>query len=430
MRILMLSWEYPPRVIGGLAQHVAEISRALVQEGNEVKVITAYDEHSPAWEEDEGVEVYRVPPYHGRPLNFLSWVHQLNFSMLEKGVQLCRQEDFDLVHAHDWLVAYAARALKHIFHLPLIATIHATEYGRNGGLHNDEQRYISDVEWWLTYESWRVICCSQYMREELERVFQLPGDKIRVIYNGIRPQAFQVSGKDPAVRDRYAAPGEKILFFIGRLVREKGVQVLLEALPLLRDRFPVRLVVAGKGPYEEELHRLARQLGVDGQVAFAGFVDDYTRNQLYAQAEVAVFPSLYEPFGLVALEAMAAGTPVVVGNCGGFMETVQQGVNGLRAAVGDPVDLARQISLLLEDRELAAKIARRALADVAEKFSWTILARQTEALYRKVVFSPEARRWRRELAPSPPQAGEGRPFMESAPAPPSRYEREEKVPVS
>jgi glycogen(starch) synthase len=404
-----------------MAHVVCELSRALVREGNEVEVVTAMEENLPPAEEDEGVIIHRVWPYHGRPLNFFAWVHQLNLAILEKGVSLSLRRRFDLVHAHDWLVAYAGRGLKHIFHMPLIASIHATEFGRNQGLHNDEQRYIGEVEWYLTYEAWRVICNSRYMRQEVESVFNLPPDKISIIPNGIRPAAFQAA-PDLEVRRRFAAPEEKIIFFIGRLVREKGVQVLLEALPLIRNRFPaVRAVIAGQGPYFEELHRLALNLGLDGHVVFAGFIDEATRNQLYAHADVAVFPSLYEPFGLVVLEAMAAGTPVVASDTGGFSETIMHGVNGLKAAAGSAADLAEQVCALLGDPELSRRLARQALQEVEEKYSWPAIARQYEAIYQQIVFSPEARRWRREAGRPEPLFSQREMASPSPGSPPPRY---------
>lgn len=404
MRILMLSWEYPPRVVGGLAHVVAEISRALVKEGNEVEVITALDQGLPATEIDEGVVVHRVAPYHGRPLNFFSWVHQLNLAMLEKGVEICRRSSFDLIHVHDWLVAYPGKGIKHIFHMPLIATIHATEFGRNEGLHTEEQRYIGDVEWWLTFEAWKVTCCSRYMREEVQAVFNLPSDKIAVVANGIRPKAFQIEALDPEVRIRFAAPEEKIIFFIGRLVREKGVQLLLEALPMIRKYHPgVRAIIAGRGPYEEELRRIVLVLGLDRHVTFTGYIDEDIRNQLYAHADVAVFPSLYEPFGLVALEAMAAGTPVVAGNTGGFAETVEHDINGLKAKSGSAGDLAGQVNRILADPELARRLSARGLKDVEDKFAWSSLARQYENIYQKIVCSPEARNWRQKIESTKPK---------------------------
>ena len=176
----MFSWEYPPRVIGGLARHVAELSMALQAENTQVDVITIDEEGTAAEAEIiHGVRVWRIRPYHLVPRDFISGILQYNLAMLEKTLALVRQgEDYDLIHAHDWLAAYAARAVKHALKKPLVATIHATEYGRNRGLHTEEQRYISDVEWWLTYEAWQVICCSHYMRAELQRIFHLPGTKL------------------------------------------------------------------------------------------------------------------------------------------------------------------------------------------------------------------------------------------------------------
>jgi len=136
--------------------------------------------------------------------------------------------NFHLVHGHDWLVAYVSRAVKHAFRIPMVATIHATEYGRNYGLHNNTQRHISDVEWWMIYESWRAICCSHYMKGELQHVFQVPDDKIRIIPNGVNTEAFRMTDNS-CRREDYASPDEQIVLYVGRLVREKGVQVLLDA---------------------------------------------------------------------------------------------------------------------------------------------------------------------------------------------------------
>ncbi|HHX75506.1 MAG TPA: glycosyltransferase family 4 protein, partial [Firmicutes bacterium] len=252
MRILMFSWEYPPRIVGGLARHVAELSVALTESGAaDVHVITIdEDASSPDEEVCGGVHVWRVRPYHLVPRDFISGILQYNLAMLEKTLSLfLAGHDFDLIHAHDWLVAYAARAVKHAVRRPLVATIHATEYGRNHGLYTDEQRYISDVEWWLTYEAWKVICCSTYMFHELQRIFHLPDDKIAVIPNGVDVRQFAAGRIDAKIRERYAAPDEKIVFFVGRLVREKGIHVLLDAAPQVLAAEPkVKFIVAGKGP--------------------------------------------------------------------------------------------------------------------------------------------------------------------------------------
>ncbi len=391
----MLSWEFPPRVVGGLARHVHDLTMALADAGVEVDVITVAENGSREAETLQGVDIYRVKPFHLVPRDFISGILQLNIAMLEKVIELLRRGvTYDIIHAHDWLVALAARAVKHGEKLPLVATIHATEYGRNRGLHNDEQRYISDVEWWLTYEAWRVICCSRYMRHELQRVFQLPDDKISTIPNGVDPRQFRAGRNDPAVRERFAAPDEKIVFFVGRLVQEKGVHLLLDAVPRVLAAAPrVRFVIAGKGPEMEHLQDRARQLGIGQHVHFTGFIDDATRNSIYRASSLAVFPSLYEPFGIVALEAMAAGVPVVVSDTGGLSEIVQHGVDGLKCYTGNAVSLADQMIAILNNSGLACKLAENAVAKVDAQFSWQEIARQTVKTYQDVLASHAGSDW-------------------------------------
>jgi len=387
LRVLMLSWEFPPRVVGGLARHVHDLTCALADSGTEVDVITSAENGAREFECRQRVNIYRVRPYHLIPRDFISGILQLNIAMLEKVIELVRQgKSYDLVHAHDWLVALAARAVKHSERLPLVATIHATEYGRNRGLHNDEQRYISDVEWWLTYEAWKVICCSRYMRQELQRIFQLPDDKISVIVNGVDPRQFRDGRNSLTVRNRFAAPQEKIVFFVGRLVQEKGVHLLLDAAPRVLSAAPrVRFIVAGRGPESESLRARARHLGIENRVHFTGFIDDVTRNSLYHVASLAVFPSLYEPFGIVALEAMAAGVPVVVSDTGGLSEIVQHGVDGLKCYTGNAVSLADQMIAILTNSNFAQKLAVNAAAKINREFSWQEIARLTEKTYQEVL---------------------------------------------
>ncbi len=395
MRILMLSWEFPPRSVGGLAQHVYDLTTALAREGEEVHLITCAAPEAPEKEMVNGVYIYRVNPYNLPALDFLTWILQLNLSMVEYAVSLVNSlADFDLIHAHDWLVAYAGRALKHAYKLPLIATIHATEYGRNQGLHNDLQRYISDVEWWLTYEAWRVIVCSHYMQKELQRIFQLPGDKIRVVPNGVDLGRYQRTKKIIS-RDFYAAPDEKIVFFVGRLVQEKGVHVLLDAIPKVLSYYPkVKFIVAGRGPAEDYLKNKAKDLGIYERVYFTGYIDDATRDCLYREAAVAVFPSLYEPFGMVVLEAMAAKTPVVVSDVGGLSEIVRHEENGLKCYPGNPNSLADGILRLLHEPEFASCLAVRAYRDLHQLYTWREIAHRTQQVYAEVKDDYEASAWK------------------------------------
>jgi len=380
----MLSWEYPPKSVGGLAQHVYDLTGALTEIGVEVHLITSGGVGAPPVEQVNGVRVYRVEPYRISSPDFVTWVVQFNVALLERAISILGENEFHVLHAHDWLVAYAARAIKHAARLPLIATIHATEYGRNYGLHNDTQRHISDIEWWLTYEAWRVICCSHYMEGEVRHVFQLPQDKIAVIPNGVDAGNFKTRS-GTVRRSDYAAPDEKIVFYVGRLVREKGVQVLLDAAPEILASHPqTKFVIAGKGPYEPSLKHQAAMLGISNRVYFTGYISDEVRNSLYGWSDVAVFPSLYEPFGIVALEAMAAGTPVVVSDCGGISEIVRHGEDGLKANTGNSHSLAQNILTLLKQPELGIRFRENAYRRVVNEFNWKNIARRTASLYREI----------------------------------------------
>jgi glycogen(starch) synthase len=395
VRILMLSWEFPPRSVGGLAQHVYDLATALAQAGEEVHLITCAADKAEAREVVNGINVYRVNPYNLPALDFPTWVMQFNLSMVEYGISLVNSlGEIDLVHAHDWLVAYAGRALKHAYKVPLIATIHATEYGRNQGLHNDLQRYISDVEWWLVFEAWRVIVCSHYMEKELQRVFQAPLDKLRVVPNGVDLKRYQQAGQELS-RAAFAAPNERIVLFVGRLVQEKGVHLLIDAVPKILHYYPnAKFVIAGRGPAEDYLRNKAVDLGIANRIYFTGYIDDRTRDFLYREANVAVFPSIYEPFGMVVLEAMAAMTPVVVADVGGLSEIVVHERNGLKFYTGNPGSLADNVLRLLHEPDLAVRLAATAKQEISALYTWQEIARQTQLVYAEVKDDYEASAWK------------------------------------
>lgn len=154
------------------------IYQKINKDGHDVYVVTYREGSAPYYENDKGVHVYRVDNYMINPNNFIDWIMQLNFNMVAKVNELiAKGEKFDVIHAHDWLVAYAAKTLKNSYDLPLVSTIHATEAGRNGGIHDEVQRYINDTEWMLTYESSEVIVNSKFMKNDLQRLFGLPYEK-------------------------------------------------------------------------------------------------------------------------------------------------------------------------------------------------------------------------------------------------------------
>jgi glycosyltransferase involved in cell wall biosynthesis len=405
----MLSWEYPPKIVGGIARHVEELSWSLAKNPDlEVHVVTCDFPGAPAEEVTQGVHIHRVAPYEapGGYADFVHWVHQLNAAMHDRAQSLIeewltpkrkgaarkdpkklKEADGIILHAHDWLAFFSGVRLKHAYKLPLVATIHATEHGRNSGIHSDISRYIDSIERDLVAEAWRVIVCTKFMEREVNHALHAPFEKMDIIYNGIVRDKFEFdfpAEEAQAFRDRFALPYEKIVMFVGRGVREKGAQVLIEALPKIRIQHrDTKLVIAGGGS-KQHLMDQATALGVGSQTFFTGFIPDDDLLRLYRVADVACFPSLYEPFGIVALEAMASKTPVVVSDAGGLPEVIEADVTGTVTWAGNAESLAWGIVRAIKDPAFAKQMAERAYEKVQDVFNWDLIADQTNTVYQRV----------------------------------------------
>ncbi len=394
MRVLILTWEYPPIVEGGLARHVRKLSEALVQGGTEVHVLTRGDEAMAAETLQEGVVVHRVrEPRRPRDLGeFVSWVEHMNADMLAAGVELGDRHDFDIVHGHDWLVAVAGDHLAKRFRCPYVTTIHATEFGRHQGWVEDHpQSWIHGVETWMANRADRVIACSTYMQGHIADVYGLEETRIEVIPNGIDPMDLQPVDDLPTLRAKFAAPHERLLLLVGRLVYEKGFQLALDALPGLIERVgDLRFLVAGSGTHEAQLRAQAAELGLMEHGTFLGWIGDDALHSLYRIADLTVVPSIYEPFGLVALEAMASGCPCIVADTGGLREVVPNDDVGLRFEARDPESLAEMVEKVLTDDALRDSLVAEAGEHVL-RFDWHDIARQTAAVYRQAAAVHTAR---------------------------------------
>ena len=400
MKILMLTWEYPPRIVGGIARVVHDLSKRLIKDGHEVTVVTYRDSADvPEYENDKGVNVYRVDNYMIHPNNFIDWIMQLNFNMLSKATEIINKEGgFDVIHAHDWLVTYAAKSLKNAYDIPIVATIHATEAGRNSGIHDETQRYINDTEWLLTYEATEVIVNSNYMKNEIQRLFGLPFDKINVIPNGINLSNFTGIERDYDFRRQYAMDNEKIILYVGRLVYEKGVQHLIAAMPKILSNYnDAKLIIAGRGGMMEELRAEASNLGLNDKIYFTGYLNSKQVQKMYKCADVAVFPSTYEPFGIVALEAMLAGVPTVVSDVGGLDEIVTHGVDGMKSYAGNANSIADSVTALLYDHQLATNVSKKAKQKVKDQFNWEKIAQDTHFTYEKAICQTMAERQAKQM---------------------------------
>ncbi|MGN9810448.1 glycosyltransferase family 4 protein [Micromonospora sp. BQ11] len=390
-RILMLSWEYPPVLVGGLGRHVHALSVALAAAGHEVTVVTRHVDGAALEEYADGVRIVRAAE---DPVTFplatsslLAWTMAFNHTLTRAALRATESQSYDVIHAHDWLVAHTAMTLREHLDIPLVSTIHATEAGRHQGwLPEEMNRTIHGVEQWLSTESGRVIVCSGYMRNEVTGLFGVPGSRVDVVPNGVEPHRWKVSTRAVLrARERFAGDGP-LVTFAGRLVYEKGVQHLIAGLPRLREQHPgLRAVIVGDGPYRAELEAEVHRLGLGDTVSLPGFLGGTDLPAVMAASDCFAVPSIYEPFGMVALEGAAAGAPLAVSATGGLAEIVEPGVTGVTFRPQDPDGLSEAVHALLSDREQARRLARRARAMVHEKYGWSAIASRTAATYAAAI---------------------------------------------
>lgn len=388
LSVMMLTWEFPPRIIGGISPHVYYLSKSLARNGAKIYVVTCDFPGAPQHEVVDGVQVLRIDSYKNPSPDFATWVYLMNVNMQKEAAALVNSlgGKIDVFHAHDWLVATAGIGLKHVFRKPLFATMHSTEIGRRNGIHFDYERMIHETEAWLTYEAWKVICCSDYMVSHVRWAFGLPEDKLVMVPNGVNTEVYAGHGEDlREFRSKFALPEEKIVLFVGRLVYEKGVHVLVNAVPKVLEKAHAKFIIVGNGYMKEQLSGLVKSRGLAHKVLFTGFVDDETLRKLQRCADVSVVPSLFEPFGIVALEAMAARSPVVVSDTGGLSEIVEHDVSGVKVYVNDPDSLAWGINRVLTDNGFANWLRTNAFKKVQEKYNWDKIGQQTSNTFRTVL---------------------------------------------
>ena len=414
MKIAVLVYEYPPKIVGGLGTYATEITRKFVLLDHDVTVFTMNDDEGslPTREIWRGIEIHR--PIHidisdslpdvvaedvkkwGRGLHFFSKVLMYNYLSASKLInELVRKDEFkfDIVVAHDWLSVIAGIAIRRELNLPLVFHVHSTEKGRTLG---NGSEVISNLELRGGKTADMIVTVSNAMKEELRKL-GFPGEKIRVCYNGVDPEKYnpkRVSKEDIArVRQRYGLKGDDLMiFFIGRLVWVKGADKLVMAMPHVLNEIPnAKLVIVGVGDMRGYLEKLVENLRVQKNVKFRfEFISEEERIMHYAACDVAVFPSLYEPFGIVTLEAMSMEKPVVVG---------ARGVSGMREIIVpsgpeqcgfhvnpyDPKDIAWGIVNSIKDPAIKERLGKNGRKRVLENFTWDIVAKKTIELYEELV---------------------------------------------
>lgn len=404
MKILMVSWEYPPVVIGGLGRHVHHLSTALAAAGHEVVVLarrpsdTDPSTHPSSDEISEGVRVVAAaqdPHEFSFGDDMMAWTMAMGHAMVRAGLSLKidgGQTPWrpDLVHAHDWLVAHPGITLAEFYDVPLVSTIHATEAGRHSGwVSGPLSRQVHAVESWLVRESDSLITCSASMRDEITELFGPGLSETTVIRNGIDAARWLFAR-------RQAHDGPPELLFVGRLEYEKGVHDAIAALPRIRRAHPgTTLTIAGDGTQQDWLVECARKHRVLKATRFVGRLDHEELLAELHRADAAVLPSHYEPFGLAALEAAAAGTPLVAANVGGLGEAVIDGDTGVSFPPRDIPALASAVCRVLDDPAAAQQRAIAARDRLSADFEWHTVAEETAQVYlaaKRGVREPQPRR--------------------------------------
>jgi glycogen(starch) synthase len=386
LKIGTLTWEYPPRVVGGIARHCEGLAKALIKQKHDVHLFTLDFPGAPEYEEMDGIKVYRASTELGHP-NFLTWVLMFNHFLSKRMADVTKTVDFDVMHVHDWLAAFSGISFKHYLKKPIVLTMHSTEVGRAQGLHSPDSFSINGIEWWATYEADRVIVCSHSMKDEICNHFNLPREKVDIIPNAIDASKYDIPVDRGAVRQRYGVGwGEKLILCVGRLVPQKGVEYFIRAIPLIAKKYPeAKFIIVGEGWSRDLLEEEARASGHANKITFTGFASDKQVIELMTSADTLVVPSIYEPFGIVALEGMATGVPVVASRVGGLAEVIDHDKTGIFVYPRSPESLAWGIDKVLSDPDNAKMLTKNAKEKLHKAYSWEAVAMKTVEVYKKVV---------------------------------------------
>jgi glycosyltransferase involved in cell wall biosynthesis/uncharacterized protein YqgV (UPF0045/DUF77 family) len=406
MRIAMLSWESLHSIqVGGMSAHVTELAAALARKGHEVHVFTRMAHGQPQYDRIDGVHYQRCP-YPGHH-DFVDDVNNMCRAMVARVFAV---EDaagpFDVVHAHDWLTANAMIWIKQGRGRRSVLTIHATEYARCGNTFPGGRSHrVRTQERAGTYWADRVIAVSQATKTELMWMYEVPDAKAFVVYNGVSPRRFNDNLDAGEVKRRYAiGPMDPTILYCGRLEWQKGPDLLVEAVPaILRSHPRAKFVFAGDGGMRGPLENRARQLGVADAVRFLGFRNGGELVALFKMADGICVPSRNEPFGIVVLEAWAAGKPVVVTQNGGPGEYVWHEVNGLKI-YPHTGSVIWGIQRLFSDFERARWMGRNGRIAVGQRFTWDLITQQTLGVYEPAAAATAAPRPEKDAEVKPAAA--------------------------
>ncbi len=381
MKILMVTWEYPPYKVGGIATHCYDLSKSLTRMGHDVHILTYGEKDEDDYE--NGVTIHRMKSSSNAP-DTIGWSMFLSHKMEKKAIELNKQDKFDIVHAHDWMTVPAGVGIKKTLKLPFVFTLHSTERGRSG-VNNPYSKMINDLEWYGTYEANEVITVGKDFYNEVKSIFSVPENKIHYIPNGVDIKKFDKT-KPVVERDYYVADWEKMILFVGRLSYQKGVDYLLKAIPkIIEEHKDSKFIFAGDGGGLVHYRSKAWSMGLKDKTYFTGYVPDEILISLYKLSDITIAPSVYEPFGIVALEAAAANKATVGSYTGGLKQTIVNEYTGLHSIPADADSITKEVNRILYDKNWYKWMGNNARKRVESNFKWDRIAYWTTGVYGKVL---------------------------------------------
>ncbi|MSQ40787.1 MAG: glycosyltransferase family 1 protein [Dehalococcoidia bacterium] len=383
------------RDTGGMNVYVLQVAKELGKRGVKVDIYTRH--HDPAdhaiTELGEHTRVIHVTagPY-GEPKDTL-YQYLPQFLNNVKRFQVDHELEYSLVHSHYWFSGWVGSLLAEGWHVSHVTTFHTlAEIKKQARAGEQEPSIRSQGEWKIVHEADRVIAFSRHEKDALTRLYSATPSKVEIIPCGVDLELFKPSRKSSA-KKQLGLQGKKVVLFVGRIEPLKAVDLLLRAVALLEDREKVHLLVVGGNPHRDrELRRvkaLAVELGLGEAVSFTGTVDQNQLPTYYSAADVFVLPSYYESFGLVALEAMACGTPVIAARVGGLKDVVKEGLTGYLIPWRCPEPYAERLEVLLSHEDLRSSMGQAA-RKLAKEQGWGKVAERLLGVYQELLERPQS----------------------------------------
>lgn len=399
MNVLMFGWEFPPFNSGGLGVACFGLTKALSLENvrvffvlpkkMDIKVDFAtllFADNNPASPSDPLIHGYITSEEYHKTAGLYP-VSRYGNTLIDEVIryailsrELVRNLDFDIIHAHDWLSFLAGIEAKKLSGKPLIVHVHATEYDRSGG--ENINPVVYSIEKLGMEKADEVVAVSNYTKRILIEKYGINPEKITVVHNGLEPRVKDDKVSHSDLLDGYKLQGYKIVLFVGRLTLQKGPDYFIKTAKKVLEYNPkVLFVMAGAGDMERQIIAQSVEYGISDNVIFTGFLRGEELESLYKAADLFVFPSVSEPFGLAPLESISNGTPVLISKQAGVGEVL---THALRADFWDVDDMTDKILSALEHKSLLSTLSQNSISELQDK-TWHNVAQKMIGVYRNIL---------------------------------------------